>query len=224
MINSHENIMIEDKVRFYEEILNTIPATFHVLKVDRDFNTLPIWTNATYEQITGLSLAERQSFGYAGTQTSLYHPDDIKSIKKGIQYLIKNPDEHTTIFFRILTKNNKYKWLYMLAKLFKRTKDYYTIICLGIDVNNKLAFNKRETNLYIKELSRLKNQIELNKLTKTEKKVIEKYAHGLSTKEVASKLNRSYETINNHKRNIFKKLGFHKITELVGFAEECGLD
>ena len=72
----------------------------------------------------------------------------------------------------------------------------------------------------------LSSNIDLEKyqLTTTEKTVIQQLALSKSTKEIANELNRSYETINNHKRNIFKKLDIHKLSELITFALENGLN
>lgn len=61
-------------------------------------------------------------------------------------------------------------------------------------------------------------------LTTAEKTIINKLALSKSTKEIANELNRSYETVNNHKRNIFRKLEIHKLSELVIFALENGLN
>ena len=78
--------------------------------------------------------------------------------------------------------------------------------------------------LLIHLLSNLKNELVLKNLTKTEKEIISLLAKGLTTMDIAKKRKRSYETINNHKRNIFNKLDIHKISELVSFAVETGLN
>ncbi|MCW3807798.1 LuxR C-terminal-related transcriptional regulator [Plebeiibacterium marinum] len=223
-INTLDDVSLEAKISFYEEILNSMPASVHVTQIDENLNTLPLWVNKTFEKIIGFNLKERQKYGYAGSNGHFYHPDDIYSIKNNIRYLIENPHiPFGSIVFRIKTASNSYKWIYMIGKVFKKTSVGYQFLCVAIDIDDRLAFNNREMNIYLKEISRLTNQVKLSKLTKTERKTIALFGKGFSTKEVASKLNRSYETINNHKRNIFKKLGFHKITELVSFAEICGL-
>ena len=214
----------ENRDSFFEEVLNNLPASVHVTQLDEDLNTLPVWVNNIYEKITECSIHEMHKLGYANKGEHIYHPDDFSSIKKNIKYLINHPKHTISLFFRIKKPfNNDYKWIYMLVKVFKKTQIGYQLICLGVDIDNRMACNQHEMNVYLKETFKLKNRIKLSKLTKTEIKVIANYSKSYSTKEVASKLNRSYETINNHKRNIFRKMGFHKVTELVSFAEECGL-
>ena len=63
----------------------------------------------------------------------------------------------------------------------------------------------------------------LKTLTKTEKEIIRLLANGKTTMEIADFKNRSYETINNHKRNIYQKLSINKLSDLTSFAVENGL-
>lgn len=63
----------------------------------------------------------------------------------------------------------------------------------------------------------------LKKLTKTEKEITRLLANGLSTNEIAQYKSRSYETINNHKRNIYQKLNINKLSDLVALAVEHNL-
>lgn len=215
---------LEQELTFLKTIIDTVPATVHVLRLDKDFNTLPVWANKGYERILGYSLEERQKLGFAGNNGSVYYADDIKSIKESVTYLLKHPDRTGAIFFRIKRPDNSPKWLYMVGKQinYKSSKDVH-VLCLGIDISRQLGTNDVLVNAYLKEIAQLKNQLSLCKLSKTELNITKLFAKGLSAKEIASKLHRSYDTINNHKRHIFEKMGFHKVTELVHFAEECGL-
>ena len=60
-------------------------------------------------------------------------------------------------------------------------------------------------------------------LTEREIEVIILTAANLSTIEIANKLYISTKTVSNHRGQIYKKLGFHKISQLVNFANEYGL-
>lgn len=64
----------------------------------------------------------------------------------------------------------------------------------------------------------------LSMITNREREIIKLLADGMTTREIAECKNRSYDTINNHKRNIFKKLNIHKLSELIAFAVENGLN
>ena len=52
----------------------------------------------------------------------------------------------------------------------------------------------------------LEKQEDFNKLSKTEKKVLEQIKNGLSTKSIAEKFFVSVKTVDNHRNNIIKKL------------------
>lgn len=58
----------------------------------------------------------------------------------------------------------------------------------------------------------------LDVLTQREKEIVNYIASGMSSKQIAEEISRSYDTINNHKRNIFKKLEIHKISELINLS------
>lgn len=58
----------------------------------------------------------------------------------------------------------------------------------------------------------LKNKFNL---TKKEIVIFHLLKKGSSITSIASQLNRSYHTILNHKKNIFKKLHIHKISSLI---------
>jgi DNA-binding NarL/FixJ family response regulator/signal transduction histidine kinase len=56
-----------------------------------------------------------------------------------------------------------------------------------------------------------------------EKKIIELCRDGISAKKIANCLNISSRTVDNHKKNIFQKLGIHSTLEMVGYAMKNGI-
>jgi DNA-binding NarL/FixJ family response regulator len=76
-------------------------------------------------------------------------------------------------------------------------------------------------------LSRQKNQ-ELNKellekISKREREILQYFANGYKTKEIAEKFKLSFHTVNNHRKNILRKLQIKNLATLVNFAVENGL-
>jgi DNA-binding NarL/FixJ family response regulator len=55
-------------------------------------------------------------------------------------------------------------------------------------------------------------------LSEREAEVLQLIAEGLSSKEIAGRLNLTFNTVNVHRRNTMQKLGLHKDTELVRYA------
>lgn len=64
---------------------------------------------------------------------------------------------------------------------------------------------------------------ENNSLTLSEIEIVKHIAEGLTTKEIASKKNLSFHTINTHRKNIFRKLGVSNTSELIIYAIKAGL-
>jgi len=69
-----------------------------------------------------------------------------------------------------------------------------------------------------------KNTTEITKeFTQTERKIIELCRDGLQSKQIASLLYVSPRTVENHKNNIFRKLGINNTIELIQYAVKNGI-
>ncbi|GEM_PF-3036665 len=212
---------VESELNFYKQLLNKLPASVHILEVNDNYETMLRWATDNYVNFTGISLNERAELGFANPY-DYYHPDDAESVIKGTRYIIEGQGEEASFFCRML---NEYQsgWVFIKIKPFKTVDSRKFIICLAFPTKDENKFASHKFDTYVQEIARLKNQIKINKLSKTECHVFKLLAQGLSTKEVATKLNRSFNTINNHRRSIFNKLGIHKISEAVALAKECGI-
>jgi DNA-binding NarL/FixJ family response regulator len=62
-----------------------------------------------------------------------------------------------------------------------------------------------------------------SELTHREREVLQLIAEGMTTKQIASKLNVSAKTVETHRRKIMKKLNIHSIAELTKVAIQEGL-
>ncbi len=60
-------------------------------------------------------------------------------------------------------------------------------------------------------------------LTPSEIEIVRLIADGLTTKEIASKRNISYHTVNTHRKNIFRKVEVSNASELIMLAIKAGL-
>ena len=59
-------------------------------------------------------------------------------------------------------------------------------------------------------------------LTVSEIEIVKLIADGLTTKEIASRRNISYHTVNTHRKNIFKKVEVSNASELIMHAIKAG--
>ncbi|MCH3992774.1 MAG: response regulator transcription factor [Prevotella sp.] len=72
-------------------------------------------------------------------------------------------------------------------------------------------------------LDQQKKQVDTTILTSTEMEVLKAIAQGKTTKEIASERFCSIDTINTHRKNIFRKLGVNTAHEAVKYAFRAGL-
>jgi len=217
-------LIIEDETEFYKEIINSVNGSIHLMKVNENGSTLPVWMNSQYSRIMGYSFDDRQKIGFNYKDDELYHPDDVGIIRDGIKKIMKDRTEGYAGMFRIKSKEGRWKWVLSSARVLTINGDPGFLLNLMVDVTEDMTKFHILTERYTKEIKRLKNEIIINKLTKTEKEIIRELVSGKSTRQIADQRSRSYETINNHKRNIFGKLNIHKISELANFAVESGLN
>jgi two-component system response regulator NreC len=93
--------------------------------------------------------------------------------------------------------------------------------------------SKGEIYLYPSIATKLVNQMvrvqdkdpieKQDNLTERESEILRHIARGNANREIAELLNISERTVQTHRANIMKKLGFHSIVELVKYAIEKGL-
>ncbi|MBI9068549.1 MAG: PAS domain-containing protein [Salinivirgaceae bacterium] len=216
-------VVIKNKAAFYEKLVNTVGASIHIIKIDKKGRTLPVWINERYPYFFGYSLKERRDIGFADHINNFYHPDDVELIKYATNKALKERNRFHLINFRIKDKSGNWQWLTISSQALTIENDPDYLLIVAVPIHNVPPEFNVLLDRYYKEIKQLRNELKLNKLSKTEKKVIELYVTGLTTKEIAIKRNRSFNTINNHKRNVFKKLNIHNMAELVAFAKDSGL-
>lgn len=221
-LDTCNNKQIEE-LAFLNQILNALPACVILLQVDKALNVSPLWINSKSEEVMGYNLKQIPQIQIGSSNQKIIHPHDLPVIQKNLRRLIKYPSKTGAVFLRIMDPQYKTRWLYLQACHYKRLKQSTQILCLATNINKGLVVNQRNLDIYLKEILMSRHEMQLCQLTKTELKISRMLGLGLTTKEVAKKLNRSYHTVNNHKRHVFEKMKFHKLTELVHFTEECGL-
>lgn len=72
------------------------------------------------------------------------------------------------------------------------------------------------------EAGETKSPVEVVGLTNAEIEIVRLIASGLTTKEIASRRNISFHTVNTHRKNIFRKLKVNNTSELIMLAIKAG--
>jgi len=102
---------------------------------------------------------------------------------------------------------------------FSEVRDIKTAV--GIVMQGGTFFGKDFDDI-VKSVMVAKSQAE-DLLSVRELEIVKLCAQGYSAKQIADKLFISTRTVETHKNNLFKKLGFSKTSELVKFALEKGI-
>jgi DNA-binding NarL/FixJ family response regulator len=92
--------------------------------------------------------------------------------------------------------------------------------------SGRLYTSKKITDVvmegYVRKLTK-PQPVEPSPLTPREREVLQLMAEGKSTKEIASELHLSVNTVDTHRRHIMEKLDIHSIAELTKYAIREGL-
>jgi len=92
-------------------------------------------------------------------------------------------------------------------------------------VNSGLEYFGRDISSIIFDIyvAKKKSSVITNEFTPREREIILLSREGLMCKEIADRLNISINTVNNHKKNIFQKLGINNTMEMVQYALKKGI-
>ena len=100
--------------------------------------------------------------------------------------------------------------------------DIPTLFLAMESVCNGLEFYGKDISEIIYAVLTAKTAAE-EQFTDRELEIIRLCSKGYMVKEIASELNISNRTVENHKNNIFKKLGFNTTAELIRYSYEHGI-
>ena len=66
----------------HQKLLNEIPATILINKIDKKGYNIPVWGNDKYEKLFGYTLSERQEIGHANKKHGIYYKEDVEIVRK----------------------------------------------------------------------------------------------------------------------------------------------
>lgn len=201
----------EDKLVSFLEIenskyfLNRInESNYHIILHDVE-NFRPICLNNALKDFYDLDrnwfLGENYLY-----YLELIHPSDLKSLFKFFEFFRKDSNESIELHFNL--QHNKKNWqkVNTITEIVYRTNGGKPKYAITIAENNKSS------------LISVFDKIE--KLTPREKEIIDFISMGYTQKEVAKKMNISYNTVHSHIKNIYTKLKINKVSELIGMIKK----
>jgi len=206
--------------QFYQSIFSSINAIIYVFDLNQ---YRVVWTNDGFNKILGYKISKKKV--PREELLNIHHPSDLSFIDDMKDFFINNPKGTFTGIFRVKKICGDYVWLCTSANLFRKNEEeqIYEIVGVSINFNENISYDRHLKNIARKRLA-LNNHQTLEKLTKRERELIRYFASGLKTRAIAHQLGLSFHTVNNHRKNILKKLGLNNLASLVNFAVEHGLN
>jgi DNA-binding CsgD family transcriptional regulator len=223
-----ENAGLQEKLSFYEELLDKLPGIIYineVMKAGEENSMRNVYLNRYAVEITGYTREEADSLGPEYFRKVL-HPDDFEVINQSVDHLLKiDSDIIYGGAYKFKPKGKDYIWMLARTRVFKRKADGtpYQYVNSAIQLDEEFHAQNQIYAL-LKENRRLVNEINVLKLTKREKEVLKLLTDGYSAKMISHKINISESTVISHRKNMMKKLNMHSTASLVNFAVENGLN
>jgi DNA-binding CsgD family transcriptional regulator len=205
---------------FYKTVINEIDIIIQISEIEDNTYFRMIWSNDFYKGKNGNSIDEIRGDKEKNFNKK-YNPLNEISVEE-VTKVLQGEDKYYSIVHKYAFDNVS-SWYYTIISTYEHNeKGYITrVLCASINLDGKIYDPGRFSNM-TKEIALLKNKISFSQLSKTERKILQLVASGLSEKEIAEAQVRSVHTINTHLKSIRKKLNLNKNTELVKIAIETG--
>lgn len=210
----------KERLSFYEKIFSNLNAIVFVFDLN---NYKMLWVNNAFNKILGYQKTTRSI--PEQEMLDVYHPDDRDVLREMRNFFRHNKSASFTALFKFRDVNNNYLWLCTVANIFRRTTDesIFEVVGVSIDFTSQFTYNKNIRMLSREKLRELNKDV-IAKITPREREILKYFAGGYKTREIAEKFNLSFHTVNNHRKNLLKKLEIKNLAALVNFAVENGLD
>lgn len=197
---------------------------------------------AASDNIRQLSPFDKNEWIGSGPEifTKITNPDDISYLYSAMsigaafhESLTKERRgfSRANIYCRMLDGNQNYRWTLVqyVAHYYNKSGRVESTICMITDLSSfnmidrpmmTIIDNNNKEHQFFKVLYESKSIVpfELPHVTKREQEILKLMAKGLTTPQIASLLNISYNTVENHKRNIRSKTNTKTSAELIHFV------
>lgn len=164
--------------------------------------------NATLEEIRALG---------GEFQKLVTHPEDLQRVTGLLKDLEEQKDENEilTYFQRIKLKPVKQEGYTLVITSVRLNIEDSTFVCMTNTTDQLPVFTKKICNALNAGYETKHFAKNYLTLTNREKDIFKRLAKGLTVKMIAFELFRSERTIEQHKKNIYKKLKINKVSQIL---------
>jgi len=214
---------IKKELDFYKGIVDQTEIMLHISEIVEDKYFKVIWGNDFYIKSCGHDI-EKRNKNLKKYYKEKYPEKDNISVAGVIREMKRTNKPYSGIYKYYIEDKDIHSWTYSNLRPYKYDAEgNLKQVLLASVYLTANSYNPERFKDLQKELNKLKHQLTLSKLSKTEINILKILATGKSEKEIAETQSRSIHTIKTHLKNIRKKLNISKNTELVKFAIEAGI-
>ncbi len=212
---------LQHELAFHEQLINQLDAIVLILDI---ITPRVVYVNDCYARVTGYDTSPEKDISLQDIK-NVYHPDDQSFHQEMQQFLLNNPKKSYSVFYRFRHAEGHYIWVYSICSVFRLEPDddVFEILSVSLDFSGPINY-ARNLKPFTREKLRHLNHTALRKISRREQEVLRLFAQGHTTPEVAEKLGISHHTVNNHRKNMLRKLELKNLAALVTFAVDHGLD
>lgn len=152
--------------------------------------------------------------------------DIVMPDMSGIEVLIKMREEYPEVKVLMFSAETSFEVLSKLMDIgidgfISKASPYNDLVGAILTVAEGATYLGGDIAKLINRISIIRKDI--SNLTDREHQILQYAANGLSAREIAERLQINIRTVDTHKTNIFRKMGFKNSVELVHFAIRYGI-
>lgn len=154
-------------------------------------------------------------------------PDSYAYLTEFMNLVGRSADDEDISFLQQIraNENEDWKWYASNSRIFLRDEEGIPVLSISyvIPVTGTHFFGSKIQRAFNENIFLKENKHLFAKLTKREKEILMQMALSKSSEEIAEKNYISKATVDTHRRNIRKKIGFENFYEIVSFAQAFNL-
>lgn len=168
--------------------------------------------NATLDEIRALG---------ASFQELVTHPEDVPRVRGLLQGLVDRGDENEILayFVRIKLRKEGVEGYNLVITSVRLNLEDRTFVSLSNTVDQLPVFSKKISNALNARFDSRSFARAYMTLTTREKEIFRLLAQAKSVKQIAQALSRSPRTVEQHKKNIYKKMEVNTLAQILRIAK-----
>ena len=206
-----------------QNVISSISASIFVVQA----NPLKVeWHNqqAELHQILSPALSDLIDNQKDLSTLLLDYPDAVEVVTSALARFHLHPKSPVSGLFKINDNSGRLCWLFYSAKVLSltATREPSRISCILLRVND-LVNSPKTIDEFTRHVNHKLHKNSIDSLTDRQQEVLILLGQGRGRKEIASRLNLSIYTIEDHKQALYRKFNCSSTCQLASFAQRIGI-